>query len=142
MAVMTWVFLGEKPVNFDEEIFETPLIGDELIRVEHVFNGATFPGLGYAQFSNIYNDGERGFFRRSYPTKVLDRVYNIDIPEAFEDSDYVVHRLAVKRNLYARVQADANWRVRVFVWFPDELPEPEADGNPSTGGETIFEGNP
>jgi hypothetical protein len=139
---MTWIFLGEKPVDFEEQVFETPLIGDELIRVEHVFTGATFPGLGYAQLSNIYDDGERGFFRRSYPTKTNDRVYDINIPEAFEDSDYVVHRLAVKRNLYARVQATANWRIRVFVWLPEEASPSEADGNLTGGGETIFEGQP
>lgn len=141
---MGWSFIGEEPVSFDEQVFDIPMVGDELIRIEHVFNGGTFPGKAYALISNIYEAGERGAYKRSYPVKESARVYEFDVPQGFEDSDYVVHQLAVKRNRFARVDADANWRLRAWVWVPEQSPEAQVDGNPSEdgGSDTIFDGNP
>ena len=115
---MSWVLLSEEPVGFEWRQFDGSLVGNELIKIEHVFNGASFPGLGYAVLSNVYANDERDVFIRSYPHKGDPRLYEIKVPEAFEAASYTLHHLQVKRNLYARVDADANWRIRAYLWSP------------------------
>lgn len=113
---MGWIFYGEEPVGFEERVLGDVLIGDVLIKVEHFFDYASFPGLGHAQISNIYANDERDFFRRSYPQKDSPRLYEIKVPPQLLNAGYGLHQLLIRRNIRAQVQADANWRVRVHVW--------------------------
>jgi len=140
---MVWRLMSEEPVTFEERVFDDFLIGDELIKIEHSFNGATFPGLGYAVISNIYVNDERDFFRRSYPQKDSSRIYQVNVPPQLVEGSYLLHQLMVKRHRYARVDADANWRIRAYVWTPPLSPQLEVDGQlPPGGDEDIFDGSP
>lgn len=140
---MAWRLMSEEPVTFEERVFDDFLIGDELIKIEHSFNGATFPGLGYAVISNLYVNNERDFFRRSYPVKDSPRIYEVKVPPQLVEGNYLLHQLMVKRHLYARVDADANWRIRAYIWVPDGAPPSEVDGQQVDGGdEEIFDGSP
>lgn len=115
---MGWEFYGEASVSFEERVLGDFLIGDELIRVRHFFDYADFPGIGHALISNVYANGERDFFCRSYPHKNSSRIYEIKVPSQLLDAGYGLHQLLVRRNVRARVQANANWRLRVDVWVP------------------------
>lgn len=112
-----WDLIGEKPVGFDWVLFDGPLIGDELIKIEHVFNGVSFPGRGYALLSNIYANDEQDVFIKSYPKKTGSRIYEIKVPEPLKVANYELHHLMVKHNLYAQVDADADWKIRAYVWL-------------------------
>lgn len=141
---MAWELMGEEPVGFDWRTFDIPMIGDELIKIEHYFNGATFPGTGYAVLSNLYANDERDVFYRSYPKKDSERIYEINVPIQFQLSSYLLHQLQVKRNQYARVDADADWRVRAYLWFNPSDPNRELDGNPDdpNAPSIDYDGNP
>jgi hypothetical protein len=119
---MGWVLYGERSVDFEERILGDFLIGDELIRVQHLFDYADFPGIGHALISNVFANGERDFFRRSYPYKDSSRIYEVKVPAVLVDQGYGLHQLLIRRNVRARVQANANWRVRVDLWVPDTPP--------------------
>lgn len=143
---MAWVPAGDLPVNFDEAFFSGVFVGDELIKVEHGFNGSSFPGTGYAIISNIFFNGERDFFRRSYPFKESPRIYKVSAPPQFNAETYQIFQLTVRRSLRARVDADANWRVRIYKWIADSTANepPQFDGNGggnSGGGFTSLDGN-
>lgn len=122
--------MGEERVGFEWRQFDVPLIGNEVIKIEHSFDYASFPGLGYAILSNIYANDERDIFFRSYPYKDGSRIYELDVPQRLIESSYQLHFLQVKRNLYARVQADANWRVKAYLWVNPAAPSTEIDGTP------------
>lgn len=113
---MVWIPAGDLPVGFDEAIFSGVFVGDQLIKVEHGFNGDVFPGTGYAVISNLYFDGEREFFRRSYPYRGSPRLYRLSAPQQFESESYQIYQLTLRRSARAKVDADANWRVRIFRW--------------------------
>lgn len=110
--------MGEEAVGFEWRQFDGSLIGDEVIKVEHDFDYASFPGLGYAVLSNVYANDERDIFLKSYPHKGDARIYELKVPQRLIDSNYLLHHLQIKRNLRARVQADANWRVKAYIWRP------------------------
>ncbi len=116
---MSWRLMSEEPVTFDGRVFDDFLIGDELIKIEHSFNGETFPGTGYAIISNVYANDEQDFFRRSYPKKNSSRIYEVKVPPQLVAASYLLHQLTVQRSLYARVDADANWRVSAYIWVPE-----------------------
>ncbi len=118
---MGWVFYGEAPAGFNEQVIGDFLIGDELIKVEHLFDGL-LPGFGHALISNVYANGERDFFRRSYPYKNSARIYTIKVPEQLQAAGYSLHQLLIKWNRGARWVAKANWRVRIYVWRGDSIP--------------------
>ena len=139
---MGWVFYGEAPVGFEERVVGDFLIGDELIRVEHLFAYETFPGFGYALLSNIYANDERDFFRRSYPQKNSSRIYEVKVPPQLFDAGYGLHQLLVRCNVRARLQSDANWRIRISVWVDGGDEEPPVDGQAGGGGDDVMDGNP
>lgn len=113
---MSWDLMSEELVGFEWRQFDDSLIGDEVIKVEHSFDYEKFPGIGYAVLSNVYANGERDIFLRSYPHKADSRIYELKVPQRLIASNYLLHHLQIKRNLYARVQADANWRVKAYIW--------------------------
>lgn len=113
---MPWELYAEEPVTFEEQVVGDFLIDSETIRVEHLFNGESFPGTGYALISNVYVNNERSFFRRSYPYKNSSRIYQVIIPPELLEGGYGLHQLLMKRSPRARVDADANWRVRIDRW--------------------------
>lgn len=112
-----WDLIGEKPVTYDWILFDEPLIGDELIKIEHSFNGATFPGRGYAWLSNIYANNEQDIFIRSYPHKDNERIYQINVPQQLKDANYNLHHLMVKISRYAQVVESADWKIKAYVWL-------------------------
>jgi hypothetical protein len=113
---VVWLPAGDLPVGFDETIFSGVFVGEQLIKVEHGFNGSSFPGTGYAIISNLFFNGEREFFRRSYPYKGSPRLYRITAPQQFNSENYQIYQLTLRRSARARVDADADWRVRIFRW--------------------------
>lgn len=113
---MVWIPSGELAVDFNEQFFPAAFVGDQLIKVEHGFTGNDFPGIGYAILSNLYFGGERDWFRRSYPFKNSARIYHIISPPQLQAENYQIYQIAIRRSLRARVDADANWRVRIFRW--------------------------
>lgn len=116
---MSWLFYGEVDVGVEERILGDILFGDELIRVHHFFDQDYFLGFGHALISNVYANGERDFFRRSYPYKNSPRIYEIKVPQPLLDAGYGTHQLLIRRNSRARVHESINWRVRVDVWNPE-----------------------
>ena len=50
---MPWELIGDVPVTFEGVQLGTPLIGDALIKIEHTFDFADFPGVGYAVISDL-----------------------------------------------------------------------------------------
>ena len=109
---MSWDLMSEEFVEFEWREFGDSLIGDEVIKIEHYFDYDRFPGLGYAVLSNVYANGERDVFIKSYPHKGDARIYELKVPQRLIDSNYLLHHLQVKRNLRAQVQANANWRIK------------------------------
>lgn len=140
---MTWVAAGDLPVGFDEAYFFGVFVGDELIKVEHGFNGSSFPGTGYAILSNIFFNGEREFFRRSYPFKASPRIYRITVSDEFKEANYHIYQLTVRRSLRSRVDDGANWRIRIFKWVDSDDAEPSFDGEIGGNSDvTSLDGNP
>lgn len=141
---MTWDLMGEELVGFEWRQFDAPMIGNEVIKIEHSYDYASFPGFGHAVLSNIYVNNERDLFFRSYPYKDNARIYELDVPERLYEANYLLHFLQVRRNIRAKVQANANWRVRAYLWFGPNSPTIENDGNPPDLGESAndLDGNP
>lgn len=140
---MSWDLIGDVPVTFEGQFLEVPVIGDALIKIEHTFDYASFPGLGYALFSSrYYNDVVADFFR-SYPRKNEARLHVLELADVQKESGWLLRDLFVRRSTRARVQADANWRVKVYEWIDSADPEGEIDGDGSTpsDGQQIYDGN-
>lgn len=141
---MPWDLIGDVPVTFEGIQLGTPLIGDSLIKVEHTFDFADFPGVGYAVISDLYSDGVVGQFIRSYPYR-NSRIYPLELLEVQKNAGWIVRFLVVKRSRFARVDANVNWRIKIYEWFGEGDPEITIDsetGEFTNDGETIFEGNP
>ena len=140
---MTWLPAGNLPVDFNEAAFFGVFVGDELIKVEHDYNGSSFPGTGYAMLSNLFLNGEREFFRRSYPFKNSPRIYRITVSDDLKEANYHIYQLTVRRSLRSRVDANANWRIRIFKWVDGDQVEPSFDGQIGADSEvTNLDGNP
>ncbi|MEL6260462.1 MAG: hypothetical protein AAFR12_05285 [Cyanobacteria bacterium J06626_6] len=141
---MSWDLIGDVPVSFEGEQLSVPLIGDVLIKVEHTFDYASFPGIGCAWISDIYANDEQRLFIKSYPYKNTSRVYALEVPEVMVEAGWLVRHLVVKRSVRARVDTDANWRIRIYEWIGSTPPESTIDGNGATGDgeQQIFDGNP
>lgn len=141
---MPWDLVGDVPVTFEPQQLDVPLIGDELIRVEHTYDFADFPGLGYALISDLYANDAQLEFIRSYPYKDRDRLYPLEIPQVMKDAGWLLRHLVVRRDTRSRVDADANWRIKIYVWIGSSPPTSQVDGNASSGGsgQTVFDGNP
>ncbi|MEL6605358.1 MAG: hypothetical protein AAFP20_19265 [Cyanobacteria bacterium J06614_10] len=141
---MSWDLIGDVPVSFEGEQLSVPLIGDVLIKVEHTFDFESFPGIGFAWISDIYANDERRLFIKSYPHKNSSRVYPLEVPEVMVEAGWLVRHLVVKRSVRARVDTDANWRIRIYEWIGSTPPESTIDGNGATGDgeQQIFDGNP
>jgi hypothetical protein len=138
---MPWDLVGDVPVTFEGRQLDVPLIGDEIIKVEHTYDFASFPGIGYAWISDIYSNDSELTFIKSYPRKERARIYALEIPQVMKDGGWLLRFLTVRRSTRARVDANANWRMRIYVWLGTEPPEEEIDGEGATGGgETIFDG--
>jgi hypothetical protein len=138
---MPWDLVGDVPVSFEGRQLDAPLIGDEIIKVEHTWDYGAFPGLGYAWISDLYSNDAELTFIKSYPKKDYARIYILEIPQVMKDAGWLLRYLTVRRSNRARVQADANWRMRISVWLGSEPPEEQIDGEGSTGGgQTIFDG--
>lgn len=139
---MPWDLLGDVPVRLDAAEQVGPLIGDELIKVEHTYDFASFPGTGYALISDLYSNDEQLEFIRSYPYKDRSRIYALEIPQVMKDAGWLLRYLLIRRNRRARVDADANWRVKIYVWVGTDAPETPIDGNSSSPDDDplIFDG--
>lgn len=138
---MSWDLIGDVPVTFDGKFLDTPLVGDSLIKVVHSFDYASFPGTGYALISTRYFNDVEGRFIKSYPYK-SERLYTLEIPQVQKEAGWLLRDLFVRKTVRTRVQADANWRIKVYEWLGRVPPEPSIDGQRSdSSGGTTFEGN-
>jgi len=78
----------------------------------------------------LYSDGVKGRFIRSYPYKAA-RIYPLELLDVQKEAGFIVRHLIVKRSLRARVDADANWKIRIYEWYTQGDPDIEID--PETG---------
>ena len=120
---MTWDLIGDVAVGFDAEPLDQPLIGDALIKVEHSFDYATFPGLGYALLTTRYYNEVEGETLRLYPVKNSARIYSMELSAIQKESGWLLRDLFIRKTVRTRVQADANWRIKVYEWLGAARPQ-------------------
>ena len=124
---MSWELIADVEPGFEWRTLETPLIGEQTLRVEQDWSYAgPFPGKAYATIAQQFPDDSLYGFRRFYPYR-NPRLFTSTIPDFLETAGWSVYRLRVKHNLYARYQADANWRFRIYQWTGTQPPAITAD---------------
>lgn len=119
---MTWQLLDELQPTWDWQLTDRPITGPKAIKIEQDWSYAgSFPGEAYCNLAQQFPDGSFYNFRRVYPYRNA-RVLSTVIPAELSESGWNVYQLALKLNLYARFQDDADWRVRFYVWSGSEPP--------------------
>lgn len=117
---MGWQLLGDVAVGWQWTPVNTRIDGDVALKVEHRYGSyATFPGKAYALLSSTTEAGDRAIYHRSYPYGDESDIIASEVPAPLLAVGFGQRYISVKRNLYARVQDDANWRVRVFQWVEE-----------------------
>lgn len=141
---MSWQLIQEIRPLYEWQLLDIPIIGETTIRVEQDWAEAgAFPGRAYVSFCQEFMEGSRYNFRRLYPYRE-PRLITCTIPEPLEAAGWGVFYLAVKLNLYARYDADANWRIRFYEWVgstpPPATPDPGSEPDDPNTPDVIYDG--
>ena len=116
---MGWQLLGDVAVGWQWADINVRIEGDVALKLEHSYSYASFPGKAYAILSSTNEAGDRALYHRSYPSGDADIIAS-EVPAVLVPVGFDRRYLSIKRNLFARVQDDANWRVKVYRWAEDD----------------------
>lgn len=141
---MTWRLIDEFQPTWDWQTTESPIVGASAIKIEQDWSYAgVFPGRGFLWLVQQFPDSSFHNFRRVYPYRD-PRIFSTVIPAQLEASGWNVYQLALKVNLRATWQDDADWRVRLYEWIGSEPSPltPFPTTSPSTPGvpDLIYDG--
>lgn len=113
---MAWSSLGTKEPTFEFQLFDTDLLGDELIRISQTYNPQEVTRINKIQLWEYYpTDGYR-YLRTIYPS-TTPRLYSLVVPPPFVEAGKTLRSLAVRHG-WAGVVAEANWTITIEVWTP------------------------
>ena len=142
---MVWQLVGDTPIGYEWARIGAPITGDLILKVEHSTSYASFPGKAYALIASYIPDLDiRGVYSRSYPYGSNADLILSPLPKELLAAGIRQRYVEIKHDLYARIQADANWRVKVYRWVYEIQEGETIDGGTGTGAggdEIILDGN-
>lgn len=114
---MAWTLLGQVPIGYQWARFGPLITGDAILKLEHTTSYESFPGKAYALLGCWFPAADiRGLYHRSYPYGPHADLVISTVPQAMVNAGLDARYLELKHDLWARIQADANWEVNVYQW--------------------------
>lgn len=143
---MAWQLFGDVKIGYEWVRIASPITGDIILKIEHSTSYASFPGKAYALIASYIPElNIRGIYHRSYPYGPDADLVLSALPKELLSAGIRQRYVEIKHDLYARVQADANWRLRIYRWVYEIQPGETIDGNGAETGDgeaIILDGNP
>ncbi|MEL7354056.1 MAG: hypothetical protein AAFN38_21720 [Cyanobacteria bacterium J06560_5] len=145
---MSWQLIGDLKIGYEWSRLAGLITGDIILKVEHSTSYASFPGKAYALFAGyIPALGLRGSYSRSYPYGPNADLVLLPLPKELLATGIQERYVELKHDLYERIQADANWRVKIYRWVYELGGGETIDGNGGSGDNSdsepvILDGNP
>lgn len=124
---MVWTSLGAVTVTEEWQSFPIPVLGSETIQLLQSTPLARNYCIGYlSQYFDFPAPGSVSSRWRKFYSSPEPQIFDLQIPEDFEDQDFVVWTLRVK----ARYPFGAvPWLIEAKAWYPDP-PNPSPDLDP------------
>lgn len=109
-----WEEIGVVEPSYDWQQIGAPAVDKGLYRLRQQWVGE-WPGKGVLQLSFLYSGaGRNGFFK--LPSDRQPIVLASQVPPELIAAGLTERQLSMRLNLYARVNAGANWTVSVDRW--------------------------
>ena len=138
-----WILLGEFEPDYEWLSVEPIIVGATTIKIQHDWAYASaFPGKAHITLAQKFPDGSFNGFRKSFPYRD-PRLLTFLIPDPLDLQGWDNYELVLKKNLWARYQADADWRVTVWRWpglFDYSLDPGEYEEFPDVSDDPLFDG--
>lgn len=113
--LVAWSSLGTVSPDYDWQQFNTPIVGDAVIRISQIYDE---PSLGRLInrlfFGEVYADLGRRYLFRIY-RRTEPGIHTLSIPQELVDKGFGVRYLEVKHNAFGVINPDT-WNVQVELW--------------------------